>query len=270
MKTATETPEAKTDVPSAAKPENETIKKIKLIVGKYDNSRMEAARHTQMAQEAEVEEKRLLENASPDDEEQIRKITDLKVRRELLTNKSAQFKEAAERDLADLHAANAMAVESILEQLETMYSDTCYLIAEALENFFYKRPLDALAEAKEVIRNTNFGSVYFALTAYLRTEGFLDKLPIFKAKAILEVFNRVKLLGPFEMMPWTNPPVKSAEFMQDKELEKLLTEDGREELILHKINASNGKMTREVAERTVDNRIEFLKSEQEKREVAKY
>jgi len=267
-KTNTKKAKSQTDVPQEAATQNDPVKNLKRIVAKYDDCRMEAARHTQLLKDLEAEEKKLIENADPDDAARVKEISEIRIRKEMLSNKVAQFKAAAEEGINELGWECNALIDNLVNILNEKWSHCVLLIAENLKGFFYERQEVALKEAKEVCKTTNFCTQYNQLYEYLRSEGLRGKLPIFKAKALLEIFERVDYLTPVTPFHGKLFEPKTAEKHEDEELARLLTADGREELILSKIAQTQGRMTRETAEKSVDGRIKFLKEEHERRGLA--
>jgi hypothetical protein len=264
--TAAKSTEPKLDVSLKPAQESDLIKNLKRIVEKYDNYRMEAARHMQLLKDAEVEEKKLIEGADPDDAGQLRTISEMRIRKEMLSNKIQQFNTAANEGLDDLGVECDKLISDLINVLDNKWSECVCLIEAGLRQLFGGRELFAMEAAQEICNKTNFYSQYHQLYNYLRSEGLRAKLPIFKVKALLATFDQVNDLTPNTIRNGNIWETKTTEKAQDEELALLLTADGKEERIL--IIMNGGMNSREVAEKAADGRIKFLQAEQERRGIA--
>jgi hypothetical protein len=167
--------------------QNYTVKNLQALLEKHDELTFEAGRHRQMVTDAEAEEKALLKKSDLNNAKQFEAIGQARLKHEIASRKVEEFTAAAGEILNAIDEECKELIRGLEDKLAAKTSDCLKIIAGSLVALFCGREADCWAEAGQIFPQTNYGRQQAIFAKYLRSEGLSNKLPIFKAKAVLEV-----------------------------------------------------------------------------------
>jgi hypothetical protein len=235
-----------------------TISQLQKLLARHEELLQERARHSQLVKDLETEEKTLLETTDLEDKKQFEKISQLRLRRELLPRKIASFGEEAEGCLTELDNECAAAIriyqDIIIQKMKTMKKE----IAKGLLPFFTGRSGLAYLLIDELIPKTNAGTHMNNHLARLNSENLTKRLTRFKAEELIKMGPVLEGLQIYEPLPHEITGQKSHVQVLAHELQTLT--DAPEEAILRKMKYG---LTREQAVAAVEARMKKIKSELE-------
>jgi hypothetical protein len=190
--------------------ENALTIQIKKLLTKHASFISERDRHEKMSLDLELEEEAELAKSDLNDPVQFAKISQIRLKREIVPRKIISFQEAADDvvlvQLADeLNAQTPALVNVINGKLDVEQAR----LAQALAPFFPPESLPpvlsgghvirpALTEAEvvagEIILRTKVGSVLSGALDYLKNSGFIDCPVLIKAKRFMDTVVEIAAL----------------------------------------------------------------------------
>jgi hypothetical protein len=181
-----------------------TTAALSSALSKLNRLTNERKRHEQMAADLEAEEANLIKTASLDDPKDFQKISHVRLRRDILPAKIAEFQTAgAEAEealaaesaalvgflIADCKARTDALVGDIAAQLKPFFTETSGL-AGADKTVFEAGPFsvwDIRRAAQEIAHHSVGGAFFFETLHLLHNSNFRDLAVVRKAQQLIEI-----------------------------------------------------------------------------------
>jgi len=205
--------------------------------------------HKQLATRLEGEEKKMLEGADLSDAGQFKKISDLRLRREIVPRKIEQFGEGlAELDL-ELRDACAELNGELFQVIQQRKQEAHRELCAALGLFLTGRGREIGAVASKIFYETNLGLTVEEPEVRLGINVIMNRPLLLAASELLALAPQIEGLKVYCDPPGERFHIRTIEELEKKELAELLKDP--EPFILAKMEYGCG---REQAEKSVTGR----------------
>ena len=176
-----------------------TAKNLKRLLAEHSRLDGERVRHEQMAVSLQAEEKKLMDTVNLENKDEFEKVSQLRLRREIVPRKIKSYEEAAEFTKRELAAECEQVVNALLSAIDTKIKALTAKIAKALEPFFpddlvkdimfqtaWNTKSFSIHAADEIVPITTNGERLIAVRNRVIGTNFQDFEPIKKANELME------------------------------------------------------------------------------------
>lgn len=208
--------------------------------------------HAALIPKLEAEEKALLDGADLDNQAAFQKLSDLRLRRELVPKRIAAFQRQEKQILDDLRSECETLRLELRKTVEHSMRIITTEIAVALQPFFAGRRADSQAAAAEVAYQTNYGRNIYQTEQRLRSGVLQDRHPIYAAAELADMVPLVESLEIYTAPPGNKPAPPTVEDFEREELRKITLDP--EPFVLVRMKC----LSQAEAEKAVEERRKYL------------
>jgi hypothetical protein len=159
--------------------------KLKNLLAEHARLTGERARHEQTAVTLQAEESSMMETVNLENKAEFEKISQLRLRREIVPRKIKQFQEAAERIKADLAEECSKATTALLGIIRAKIDTQVAKIAKTLEPVIPTETA-AAAAAEKIVSDIPGVAILIESQNRLNNENFIQREAIGKANELLK------------------------------------------------------------------------------------
>jgi len=167
---------------------NENLKRLLDDHARFNSER---ARHEQMEVTLQAEESKLMDTVNLENKSEFEKVSQIRLRREIVPRKIKKFEQAAENTLTELADECGKTSESLLKIIRTKISNQVANIAKNLEPFFGSKS-DAAVAALQIIFETSIGAKLIEPSNRLANSNFMNRPAIEKANELIMLCDAVE------------------------------------------------------------------------------
>jgi|SRR5579859_3233645 len=163
-----------------------TTKNLKRLLAEFARLDGERVRHEQMAISLQAEENKLMDTVNLEDKAEFEKVSQLRLRRDIVPRKIKSYEQAAADIKAKLAGDCSKTTMALLDIIRAKREALTVKIAKALEPFFPTEGAAATA-AQHIVNDTTNGEVLSNRESRLNNDNFENRETLTKANELLEI-----------------------------------------------------------------------------------